>query len=325
MPGTSLSASKPAVPLKNPWLAGVLAFLMPGAGHLYQGRIFKAVLYFVCILSTFGFGVSIGEGRPVYLYYYNRVDDGRQQEDFLDFPADLIVQQDATPNGQRRFSQRLMNYGYLAQVMVGLPALPGLIQNARYNPGQNRDIAAALDRGMTADFEGYLVGYTSEQSSVRYPARGSVSLKFAGREIETIVGQFNGSITLGDGREEPVVLELGDDAQLGPRIFADPAQTVYANVSNPQTLRLDNAQLQGSTPRPLANWYGVPVEDATLQKLNQKLGKHWELAMVFTWIAGLLNILAIWDAIEGPAYGRGDEPPEEEEPKPSTTPIPGTT
>jgi hypothetical protein len=39
----------------------------------------------------------------------------------------------------------------------------------------------------------------------------------------------------------------------------------------------------------------------------------FELALVFTWIAGLLNILAVWDALEGPAYGYGDEEPEPSE------------
>ena len=44
------------------------------------------------------------------------------------------------------------------------------------------------------------------------------------------------------------------------------------------------------------------------------------MGAVFTLIAGLLNILAIWDAFEGPAYGFGDEhldemDEEENEPK----------
>jgi hypothetical protein len=34
--------------------------------------------------------------------------------------------------------------------------------------------------------------------------------------------------------------------------------------------------------------------------------------MVYTWIAALLNVLVMWDAFEGPAYGYGDEKPEDE-------------
>ena len=39
------------------------------------------------------------------------------------------------------------------------------------------------------------------------------------------------------------------------------------------------------------------------------------MASVFTWIAGLLNLLVIWDAVDGPAYGYGDEKKEEDEGK----------
>jgi hypothetical protein len=42
-------------------------------------------------------------------------------------------------------------------------------------------------------------------------------------------------------------------------------------------------------------------------ELHRKLGKFHELALTFTMIAGLLNILVILDVLEGPAYGYGDE------------------
>ena len=41
------------VDLKNPWLAALWAWLWPGAGHLYQGRYAKGVLFMVCILVTY--------------------------------------------------------------------------------------------------------------------------------------------------------------------------------------------------------------------------------------------------------------------------------
>ena len=46
--------------LKNPFLAAVLAWLVPGLGHWYQGRKEKAVLFFVCIMSIFLFGCYLG-------------------------------------------------------------------------------------------------------------------------------------------------------------------------------------------------------------------------------------------------------------------------
>ena len=63
------------VELKDPGLAVFLAWLVPGLGHFYQGRIAKAILFFVCILGTFVYGVwlggrsDLGYGRAVYLSF----------------------------------------------------------------------------------------------------------------------------------------------------------------------------------------------------------------------------------------------------------------
>jgi len=54
------------VELKNPPTAIFLAWLIPGAGHFYQGRTGKAILFFTCILSTYFLGLSMGGGRCVY-------------------------------------------------------------------------------------------------------------------------------------------------------------------------------------------------------------------------------------------------------------------
>ena len=63
----------------------------------------------------------------------------------------------------------------------------------------------------------------------------------------------------------------------------------------------------------------MPLEDDALQGLNRRLGRRFDIALLFTWVAGLLNLLAVWDAFEGPAYGYGDEveQPETEESKPA--------
>src|SRR3954466_13370719 len=54
------------IELKEPWLAALLAWLVPGLGHLYQGRVGKGMLFFFCVLGTFVFGMVIGEGKVVY-------------------------------------------------------------------------------------------------------------------------------------------------------------------------------------------------------------------------------------------------------------------
>ncbi len=90
------------VDLKDPRLAAFLAWLVPGLGHLYQGRTGKGVLFLVCILGTFFYGLYIGEGRVVYA---------------------------SVPN-------TLTRWHYFCQVGVGLPALPALIQREREKQGK---------------------------------------------------------------------------------------------------------------------------------------------------------------------------------------------
>jgi TM2 domain-containing membrane protein YozV len=66
IPPNSVQADGLTVPLKNRYLAALLAFLLPGAGHFYQGRNGKASLFCVCILSLFVTGLVISGGTCVY-------------------------------------------------------------------------------------------------------------------------------------------------------------------------------------------------------------------------------------------------------------------
>ncbi len=91
------------VPLRDPFVGALLAWLIPGAGHWYQGRRSKGVLFFVCILGTFLYGLYLGEGRVVYA--------SMRPED-------------------RRFP-------YFCQVGAGAVALPALVQAYRVNHGNN--------------------------------------------------------------------------------------------------------------------------------------------------------------------------------------------
>ena len=83
------------IELKEPWLAALLAWLVPGLGHLYQGRIGKGLLFFICVLGTFVFGLVIGDGKVVY--------------------ASTSTEQP-------------WRWQYYCQLGVGLPALPALVQ-----------------------------------------------------------------------------------------------------------------------------------------------------------------------------------------------------
>lgn len=88
------------VELRDPRLAAFLAWLLPGAGHFYQRRVAKGVLFMTCILGTYFFGMYLGEGRVVY--------------------ASLRSEDRRLP--------------YFCQVGVGLPALPAVVQARREKP-----------------------------------------------------------------------------------------------------------------------------------------------------------------------------------------------
>jgi hypothetical protein len=53
------------IDLKNPWIVGGLAWLVPGLGHYYQGRLFKAILFAACIIPTFLLGMCLGSSQEI--------------------------------------------------------------------------------------------------------------------------------------------------------------------------------------------------------------------------------------------------------------------
>jgi hypothetical protein len=92
-----------AINLRDPRLAAFLAWLVPGLGHFYQGRTAKGVLFSVCILGTFFYGLYIGNGQVVYA--------------------------STTPS-------LLTRWQYFFQLGVGLPAAPAIVQAWRAENGK---------------------------------------------------------------------------------------------------------------------------------------------------------------------------------------------
>ncbi|MGW8256320.1 MAG: DUF6677 family protein [Thermoguttaceae bacterium] len=158
--------------LKDPVMAAFLAWLIPGLGHLYQGRIAKGILFFICIMGTYVYGAylggssQLGYARAVYFSFRN--DEWRLP--------------------------------YLCQIGVGLPSMPALVQAMRMN--DNKKVL----------FGGFMA-----------PPR-----------------------------------------------------------------RVDTVETDPNFDQP------------TLDKLQLTLNRFFELATVYTMIAGLLNVLAIYDALSGP-------------------------
>jgi len=183
--GTSPPDEREAIELKDPVVAAFLAWLVPGLGHLYQGRTAKAILLFVCIMGTFTFGVYLGGSSKLKLGW------GR------------VVYASWSPDETR--------LPYLCQIGVGLPAMPALIQAVR------------VRNGKAPWFGGFM-------APPRREAGG------------------------GDDSDQP-----------------------------------------------------------TLDKLNYKLDHFFELGTVYTMIAGLLNVLAIYDAWGGPVFAEARKDEEEDD------------
>lgn len=269
----------PRVNLKNPWIAGVLAYLIPGAGHFYQGRILKGVIYCVCILGTLSWGMALGDWTVVYY---------------------------APQKGR-------ISLSYMAQMMTGLPALPAVVQAKRYHSSENKPLHT-LTEPLEAPFEGQLRAFGPGSDQASGDVAGTIHLEpVEGPLGPDVRGEFNGTL---NGKE--IKLPLGGRLFLDRPIAASPGRMLEVEVvpqenQHPQL----SQQLQGTVPRTFTNRFEVPPSDDVLQELNGRLGKFYELALVFTWIAGLLNVLAIWDALEGPAYGYGDEPATKPEPEPA--------
>jgi len=195
-PSPPAAASDPdMIDLKEPGIAALLAWLVPGLGHLYQGRRPKALLFFVCIMGTFLYGLYLGEGRVVYASV--RPEDRRLP--------------------------------YFFQVGVGLPALPAVVQAVR------------------------LRGETKDQYLQRY-----------------------------------------------------------------------------EHPKSVLDWFMVPpyvdndhnndIPDE-LDRIHKHLHRYFELGTVYTMIAGLLNLLAIYDAWGGPAQSESVEEPKKKEDDPDLKPV----
>lgn len=104
--------------LKRPALAAVLAWLVPGLGHLYQGRTFKGVLFMSCIVPMFLFGFYVGGGKVAYA-------------------SPLPV----TPNPAPFVLDR---WPFVCQMGIGTVAAPALLERLRYRSGDAPSFGGAF-------------------------------------------------------------------------------------------------------------------------------------------------------------------------------------
>jgi hypothetical protein len=220
MPTATATASAPAMnsspaqarPL-HPF-AGVLSYLVPGLGQIYQGRVGKGVLFLVCIYALFFYGLYQGSGTLTVGDTTYRV-------------AGNVYLPDSVNEANNPF---------------GLPDLLVNLYNRPQFVGQ------------------FWVGVAAWPAVWQYLNHGEKGL---GRRMEEL-------------------RRAGDDQQ------ADALQEALKT-------RRDKGD-------PLLGWFERTPDEAALNALNNFGDKRLELAWVYTVIAGVLNILVIYDAIAGPAF-----------------------
>ena len=266
-----MTVPSPNVDLKNPVIAGVLAFLCPGAGHFYQKRFFKAFVFASCIWGTWWTGMAMSDWKA------------------LQAPK---IERNVRLSG-------LLKYG--GQAGVGLPSLWALYQSKRYYGSENKKpdtISGPQEYAFTGQVE--LREPTGNRAG---PVVGTLSLVPAQSELgPAISGQFTGTLN-----KELLTLKLKDNVRLEEPVRSGRQAPVVGSVESVDGKYI--GELHGQIPRPLMNWFACPLDQDEEVEWHRDRGKYQELAMVFVWVAGLMNLLAIWDAVEGPAYGISDEEP----------------
>ena len=104
-------ARPPSRPQYDP-LAGILSYLVPGLGQLYQGRFAKGLLFFVCLYGLFFYGMYLGSWKNVYIELAERNEQAGQ------------------PNLRSRVTSLVLaRIRYAGQFWIGVAAWPALMQH----------------------------------------------------------------------------------------------------------------------------------------------------------------------------------------------------
>ena len=203
--------------------AGLLSYLVPGLGQIYQGRFAKGLLFLIALPGMFFYGMYLGEWSNVYL---------------------------PTPEPGRRAGGILRN-----NLPNKLQWLPVIINDRLAFGGQ------------------FWIGIAA------WPA----------------IMQYN---------QVPLPL-----AHKGP---------FWRNFQ--RTPPEDDGKLSSDRNLPEMEQRWAGWEGKTLNKLQAEGDKRWDLGLIYTVIAGVLNILVIYDAFAGPAFTGSAGP--DEKPAPDKEAVP---
>jgi hypothetical protein len=114
-------------------LAGLLSYLIPGLGQVYQGRLGKGVLFFVCIYTLFFYGMFLGTGSVKIGKEEYRVTTNVY---LPSMPSDRVN----NPANMPKLALDLYNRPqFLGQFWVGIVAWPAIWQYYHFDPNQKGD------------------------------------------------------------------------------------------------------------------------------------------------------------------------------------------
>jgi hypothetical protein len=113
-------------------VAAILSYLIPGLGQIYQGRIGKGLLFFVCIYTLFFIGVYLGSGTV-------HIKRGEDVETYT-VSSNVYLPDTAEQNNPfnlPRLAANLYNRPQFAgQFWVGVAAWPAVWQYVNYDRRQ---------------------------------------------------------------------------------------------------------------------------------------------------------------------------------------------
>ena len=106
-------------PPENGPLAALLSYLVPGLGQIYQGRVGKGILFFVCVYTLFFYGMFLGSWKNVYIISRDLVEAPGWLDNYV---------------GRTGLAKRLLDRPhFISQFFVGVAAWPAVYQYSVYD------------------------------------------------------------------------------------------------------------------------------------------------------------------------------------------------
>jgi hypothetical protein len=115
-------------------LAGFLSYLIPGLGQIYQGRIGKGLLFFVCVYTLFFTGTYLGSGTAAIRTSDN---PGEPEVEKYAVTSNVYLPDTAEHNNPFKLPEVLANLynrpQFAGQFWVGIAAWPAIYQYLNYS------------------------------------------------------------------------------------------------------------------------------------------------------------------------------------------------